>query len=134
MPPPQRIHSNWSNQGLRVRAILLLLLVGVPANAEGYQPIKEESEFVAKLDGRDLRVNMFNLTLLVASDGAITGSALGWSVTGNWYWQDGYFCRQMDWSGTPIPHNCQLVESLGSKKMRFTTDRGAGESATFDMR
>ena len=61
-------------------------------------------------------------------------SALGWAVSGTWNWNEGYFCREMDWSGTPIPHNCQLVEARGDRKLRFTTDRGAGDSASFDLR
>jgi len=39
----------------------------------------------------------------------------------------------MDWGGYPIDYNCQLVEVRGGA-MRFTVDRGAGDSATFNLR
>ena len=66
--------------------------------------------------------------------GSIAGSALGWDITGHWAWKDGYFCREMDWSGTPITYNCQLVEASGAEKLRFTVDQGKGDSATFRLR
>ena len=67
-------------------------------------------------------------------DGRIDGSALGWRITGRWTWKDGYFCREMDWSGMAIDFNCQLVEAAGVDRMRFTVDQGRGDSATFRLR
>jgi hypothetical protein len=40
----------------------------------------------------------------------------------------------MDWSGYPIPQNCQLVEAKGDEVIRFTVDRGAGDAASFRLR
>jgi hypothetical protein len=40
----------------------------------------------------------------------------------------------MDWSGTEIPYNCQLVEVAGDSQIRFTVDQGAGDSATLNLR
>ena len=118
-----------------MRAFLLAtVLFGLPANAETYAPVHDKQAFLQLISGRSLHIPMFNLRLGVLSDGTIEGSALGWAVSGTWDWNDGYFCREMDWSGTPIPHNCQLVEARGDRKLRFTTDRGAGDSASFDLR
>jgi hypothetical protein len=72
--------------------------------------------------------------LKITPDGQINGSALGWDVTGTWAWEDGYFCREIDWSGKPIPYNCQLVEVQDNAKIRFTVDKGAGDEATFNLR
>jgi hypothetical protein len=33
-----------------------------------------------------------------------------------------------------IPYNCQLVEERGGEVMRFTVDRGTGDSASFRLR
>ena len=76
-----------------MRSIFLVLLAVLPAHAEEYQPISDRTDFVAKLDRRDLRIGLFNLTLRVTPDGGIAGSAIGWAVSGKWDWKDGYFCR-----------------------------------------
>ncbi len=116
---------------------VLLALLGLasgPASAETFAPIKDLPTFLQLVEGRDLRIGLYNLTLQLSPDGQITGSALGWDITGSWRWEDGYFCRQMDWSGYAIKDNCQLVEVEGTERMRFTVDQGAGDSATFKLR
>jgi hypothetical protein len=119
---------------LRAISTALILASPVAAEATDFQPIKEKGDFLSLVQDRDLRIGIYNLTLNVLPDGKIKGSALGWEITGKWQWQDGYFCREMDWSGMPIEYNCQLVEASGAERMRFTVDRGAGDSATFKLR
>jgi hypothetical protein len=118
----------------RLLAITVALATAAPVAAEGFQPVKEKSSFLDLIKDRQLRIGLYNLSLNVLPDGRIDGSALGWPVTGSWSWQDGYFCREMDWSGTPISYNCQLVEVHGADKVRFTVDQGKGDSATFRLR
>lgn len=113
---------------------LLVLALPLPALADGFQPVKEKSRFLDLVQDRELRIGLYDLSLNVRPDGSIAGSALGWDITGQWSWKDGYFCREMDWSGTPITYNCQLVEADGSEKLRFTVDQGKGDSATFRLR
>ena len=116
------------------RAVFALAMVSaLPADAAEFAAVREEAQFVSLIDGRDLRISMFALTLTLSADGNIAGSALGSPITGSWAWKDGFFCREMDWSGTPISYNCQLVEIRGDDRMRFTVDRGAGDSASFDL-
>ena len=105
-----------------------------PAAAQDFEPVTELGTFVDLLDGRELRLGLFGIALQVTPDGRIEGEARGDTVTGTWVWEDGYFCREMAWGDTPIPYNCQLVEARGERQMRFTTDRGAGESASFNLR
>ena len=122
---------------LRIRMISLVLAVclsGAPAAAEGFRQVASRDEFVGLVKDRELRLGRFNVWLSVLPDGAIKGSALGWGITGSWNWQEGYFCREMDWSGYAVPFNCQLVEAHGSDRLRFTVDRGAGDSASFRRR
>lgn len=114
--------------------VVLLALCSMPARAETYAPIKDRPSFLQLVEGRDLRIGLYNLTLNLMPDGQITGSALGWGITGSWRWEAGFFCRQMDWSGYAVADNCQLVEALGTEKLRFTTDQGVGDSATFKLR
>jgi hypothetical protein len=119
----------------RLLAVLGFVLgLALPAFANDYAPVRDKSDFLALVEGRTLQLRLFRISLSVQPDGRIDGSALGWPVTGKWEWQDGYFCREMDWSGSPIPFNCQLVEARGADQLRFTVDRGNGEAATFRLR
>lgn len=111
----------------------LLTFTASPVLADGFEPVRDREAFVALVEGRELRLGLFRIGLNVMPDGQIEGSALGWRVTGTWSWKDGYFCREMEWSGKPIPYNCQLVEARGDE-LRFTVDRGAGDSAAFRLR
>lgn len=101
--------------------------------AEDFTPVSQKSDFMALVDGRTLRIGLYDLSLEVKPDGTIAGDALGWTIDGKWSWDDGYFCREMDWSGRKIDFNCQLVEVRGDQDMRFTVDKGAGRSATFRL-
>ncbi|MEO0358925.1 MAG: dihydrodipicolinate reductase [Pseudomonadota bacterium] len=117
----------------RLGMIVMFALVAAPAWA--MTAVKDESQFRLLVQGKDLvtRQMLVSITVRVHADGTITGGALGGDITGTWVWQDGYFCRQMDWGGRDIPYNCQLVEWDGSK-LRFTTNRGDGDSADFRLR
>ena len=118
------------------RAVVTLLLLAFPGAglANDFQPVKEKATFLSLVQDRELRIGLYSLSLNVLPDGQIKGSAMGWGITGKWSWQDGYFCREMDWSGMEIPYNCQLVEASGAERLRFTVDKGAGDSATFRLR
>ena len=119
---------------LRLLFVLSLMAAPLSATANDFEPVREEGKFLDLVKDRVLRIGLYNLSLNVLPDGSIKGSALGWEITGKWSWKDGYFCREMDWSGTPIEYNCQLVEAQGGEKVRFTVDRGAGDSAVFRLR
>jgi hypothetical protein len=119
-----------------LRAITTILMLSTPfaATANEFEPVKEKDTFLSLIENRELRIAIYNLSLNVLPDGKIKGSALGWDITGSWRWQDGYFCREMDWSGMPIEFDCQLVEANGDERLRFTVDKGTGDSATFKLR
>lgn len=115
-------------------AALIVSLSSLPAFASDFQPVREKEEFLSLVDGKELRIGLYNLKLQVRPDGGITGSALGWGISGTWSWRDGYFCRDMDWSGYAIEYNCQLVEKRGNGVLRFTSNRGTGMTASFRLR
>ena len=117
-----------------MRLIALLAMLATPALAEEFEPVRDKGEFLQLVEGRDLRISLYNLTLRLSPNGQIEGKALGWKISGKWLWQNGYFCREMDWEGMSIPWNCQLVEVRGENEMRFTVDQGAGDSASFRLR
>lgn len=117
-------------------AIVMLLMAGLslPGLARASEAVRDKDSFLSLVAGKDLRIGLYNLTLKVTPDGRINGSALGWAISGSWRWEDGYFCREMDWSGYAIPFNCQLVEAVNADRLRFTSDKGQGQSASFGLR
>ncbi len=115
-------------------ASLALTIAASDATASDFARVSDQSEFLGYLSGKNLSNRLYGLTLTVSSDGTIEGRAAGYDVSGSWSWQDGYFCRQMDWGGREIPYNCQLVEIRNGNEMRFTVDRGEGDSASFKLR
>jgi hypothetical protein len=119
---------------LRAITTALFLASPVAAEATDFQQVSDKGDFMSLIQDRELRIGLYNLSLSLLPDGRIEGSALGWGITGNWSWKDGYFCRQMDWSGMEIEYNCQLVEANGAERVRFTVDKGTGDSATFKLR
>ena len=100
--------------------------------AQGFVPITDKADFMARIADRKLQLGLFDLSIIVKVDGLITGTALGWQVTGDWEWKDGLFCRTMDWGGMEIDYNCQLVE-IDADKVRFTADAGQGRAASFTL-
>lgn len=117
----------------RALALTLTALLALPATAHAYDRISDRATFVDTVDGRDLKIALYGLTLNVRENGTISGRAAGWDIVGSWTWENGYFCRDMDWSGYPIEYNCQLVEVNGDR-IRFTVDQGAGDDAVLRIR
>ena len=117
----------------QVLIAVLVAMLGTAALANDYKPVQDRNTFLSLVDGRELQLGVPRVALRVLPDGTITGRALGWDITGKWRWESGFFCREMDWSGYPIPQNCQLVEQRGSE-LRFTSNKGAGQSAAFRLR
>ena len=102
-------------------------LLATSALAEGFQRIEDEANFVKLVKDRDLK--RFGIRLQVSDSGQIVGRAFGQDVTGQWDWQNGFFCRDLYLSGKALdPDNCQLVEVRGNT-VRFTSDMGRGDSA-----
>ena len=115
----------------RLAVAMAFVVLATPIAA--LEKIDDRGTFIDTLAGRDLTIRLYGLSLTVTDDGNIAGRAVGRDVTGDWTWQDGYFCRRMMWGSREIPYNCQLVEAKGDT-MRFTTDRGTGDYADFRLR
>ena len=113
----------------------LIVAVAVGSVATAVQAdlakVQDRTEFVDLVAGKTLTLPLVRLT--VKPDGTISGKGARWDVSGNWTWQDGYFCREIFWGGDPLGYNCQEVR-FEDGRMRFTSDRGAGASATFRVK
>lgn len=120
---------------LRIIALFLTLaggtLIAHPGAASAFERITLADEFTGLVANREL--SRFGIRLEVSPSGEISGRGFGYPVTGDWQWRDGYFCRVMDWGGTEIEPNCQMVLRDGDR-LRFVSDQGTGEYADFRLR
>lgn len=115
-----------------MRALALILIL-MPAPALALERVTERAAFLQIVSGKTITFALFGVRLQVLADGRITGEAQGDRVTGQWQWREGYFCREMRWGDEEIAANCQRVDAA-PRRIRFTSDRGAGRSATFGLR
>jgi len=93
--------------------------------------IDNKADFVKLVQGKTLSRPLVRLQ--VSPDGSINGRGATWDITGSWSWQNGYFCRDLNWGGDDMGYNCQEVRANGSE-MRFTADQGAGDFADFRLK
>ncbi len=110
---------------------LILAALASPVLADNGRRISDRTEFVSLVAGKAL--THIGVNLRVSGTGAITGRAFGKQVTGSWDWQNGFFCRTLNWGDERSERNCQLVELEGAR-LRFTSDRGAGDYARLRLR
>ena len=96
-----------------------------------FAKINSASEFKRIVSGKTLTRPLIKLQ--VSPAGEISGTGARWEVRGNWTWRDGYFCRELYWGKDALGYNCQEVRVKGGK-IRFTSDRGAGDFADFRLR
>jgi hypothetical protein len=111
-------------------AAAAILGTAAPALAD-FEPVREERNFRALVEGREL--TRFGVRLQVLPQGQITGRGFGMSVGGEWEWRDGYFCRTLDFGNSGDPYNCQLVLRDGAT-LRFVSDQGQGDHADLRLR
>ena len=116
---------------LAIAGLGLGLIVGPrTAQAEEFRVVDSDTRFVALIEGRELR--RLGIRLTVTPTGEIQGRAFGGPVTGQWRWENGYFCRDLFWNDTDLGYNCQLVQENGPTR-RFTSDQGAGMFADLTL-
>ena len=111
-------------------ATAVTFTLAIPATAE-FAKVHEQAEFLSLITGKELKRPFIKLE--VTPEGEIIGQGAAWPVTGNWTWQEGYFCRDLFWGGDPLGYNCQEVKAFDGR-IRFTSDRGTGDSADFRLR
>ena len=112
-----------------LKLIVFLFMAGQVSASETI--VKNRSDFENLVIEKKLK--RFLISLSVTSDGKIKGSAAGRNVTGDWDWIDGFFCRTLLWGKRELKYNCQQV-TFDGKRLRFISDRGKGQSASFAVR
>lgn len=111
-------------------AFLISIALTGPVFAEGFQRVEEKGRFLQLVNERDL--TRFAIRVKVTPGGDIVGRAFGQRVTGEWAWENGFFCRSLFWGNQEIGDNCQTVEVQG-QTLRFTSDRGNGRFADLKL-
>ena len=111
-------------------AIFTIIAVTAQAKAD-FATISSEAEFRNTVVGKKLTRPLVKLEL--SSQGEIEGVGVSWNITGNWTWENGYLCRDLNWGGSDLGYNCQEV-SIMPGRVRFTSDQGNGDSAVFRLR
>jgi hypothetical protein len=106
------------------------MAIATPAAAE-LSKITSAEEFRSLVAGKTLTRPL--VTLTVGPSGSISGRGAVWDVSGNWTWENGYFCRSLEWGGDDLGYTCMEVEA-SPDKIRFTADQGTGDSADFTLR
>lgn len=116
---------------LKSFCILAVIAVSPAYAAADYAKITKKSYFLKIVAGKTLSRPLIKLQ--VSPSGKITGRGASWDVSGSWTWRDGYFCRDLFWGGDEIGYNCQEV-GMSNGRIRFTSDKGTGQSADFRIR
>jgi len=116
---------------LALVALVAGLAAPIATPAAAFERITSANDFTQTVVGRDL--TRFGIRLQVTPDGAIQGRGFGSAVSGEWRWENGFFCRDMAWGSTEIEYNCQAVLRDGDT-VRFVADQGQGEHADFRLR
>ena len=116
----------------RTAVALVALLVAMPAAASDFQRVEDRDNFVSLV--KDRALTRLGIRLRVSQDGQITGRAFGKDVSGDWTWNQGFFCRDLFLEGSVLDvENCQTVQVRGNT-LRFTSDKGAGDSADLRLK
>lgn len=116
----------------RTIVAFVLALAATPVAASEFQRVQERESFVSLVADRHL--TRLGIRLEVSQDGDITGRAFGRKISGGWTWDQGYFCRDLFADGDVLDvKNCQTVEVRGNT-LRFTSDKGTGDSANLRLK
>jgi hypothetical protein len=115
----------------KLAASFVAMLASATAALAEPTRVTEADEFSSGIVGRELTT--LGVRLIVQPDGSITGKAFGRTVTGSWDWQQGYFCRELMYGQEPLAANCQMV-TIDGNRVKFTSDRGTGQTANLRIR
>lgn len=109
---------------------IFILASAAPIVAQEFVRVTEQDDFLALVSGNEL--TRLGIRLIVTADGVISGSAFGQDVTGDWVWEDGYFCRNLVFGSSDLGPNCQVVLIEGAT-LRFIADKGTGDQADLEL-
>ncbi|MCP5038370.1 MAG: hypothetical protein GY945_12315 [Rhodobacteraceae bacterium] len=115
--------------GFGAAAISLIATVAM-ADETGFTRIVDESGFIGTVTDREITSRLG--TLIIGSDGKVTGSVPIGKVTGSWNWDEGYWCRTVKIGFLKQSEDCQSVE-VSPTEVRFAAEKGTGKAVLFSF-
>jgi len=100
----------------------------------GFMRIATLEQFLDLIADRELELTTSEGFLRLGSDRMISGESNGAIATGSWFWENGFWCREISFDGELLfPLDCQVLEVNGSD-FRFTRNQGNGISGLLLIR
>ena len=100
------------------------------AEASGKRRITTKQGFRNLVAGRTFSNELGSGMCL--GDGTMTGEFDGRRLTGYWYWEDRFFCRDIRLGGRYLDSDCQIVFIAGDE-LTVIRKRGKGETVTYRL-
>jgi hypothetical protein len=111
--------------------ILGVLLVPVDAEASTFSRIDSKGEFLQLVADRNLVTDWG--TIVIHSDGKISGKVGSEKLVGAWNWQGRFWCRNVRvGKKTEQGTDCQQIGVKGNQA-EFIRNQGRGESGVFQI-
>lgn len=92
--------------------------------------ITTDKEFRAKVVGKKLITDRGYV--IVQKDGSMAGKSGNRELSGEWTWEDGYYCRSVALGSRQLPDDCQMVTILGDE-VTFYTKKGYGDGFVYQI-
>ncbi len=93
--------------------------------------ISTREEFENLVVGRPLTNADGTVRIVLNADGTMSGTrADGARLSGPWYFDDGYFCREPTYRGKSLGWDCQVV-TIDGNDVTFHRDRGTGKRVKY---
>ena len=100
-------------------------------SAVGTVAISTPEEFERRVVGRRLTNPEGTVRIVLNADGTMSGTREdGARLSGPWYFDDGYFCREPSFGGNSQGWDCQVVTIEGDG-LTFHRDHGTGERVKY---
>lgn len=117
------VHSSLAT-GLSLLTLVVCFSIQQVSAADEKTRIETEQEFREIAVGKKL-VYKIGEYVIAHDDGTMSGYFGGKPLSGNWNWEDGYYCRTGKLGGKSLGQDCQIVE-LSGNKLTFIRKKGKG--------
>ena len=86
--------------------------------------ITNQKQFLEKVADRKLVQG--SSWVIISATGSVNGEGPDEvPISGNWTWNETYYCRDISIDSVPLPHDCQTV-TLDGNIVSFIHDKGRG--------
>jgi hypothetical protein len=103
------------------------------AGSVGGGAISTREEFERRVVGRQLANPDGTVRIVLNADGTMSGTrGDGARLSGPWYFDDGYFCREPSFGGKSQGWDCQVV-TIEDDELIFHRNRGTGERVKYRL-